>query len=99
MIVCFQVAQQEAQRAAFVVDRAIQEKQQKIVQVRWFQLGLGLSAKITFYHGRNYKSFIFIRYFVTPLGVIKVVGLYFCSNIVINVNLQIAVINISLNRA
>ena len=27
-----QVAQQEAQRAAFVVDRAIQEKQQKIVQ-------------------------------------------------------------------
>ena len=28
-----QVAQQEAQRAAFVVDRAIQEKQQKIVQV------------------------------------------------------------------
>ena len=33
MIVCFQVAQQEAQRAAFVVDRAIQEKQQKIVQV------------------------------------------------------------------
>ncbi len=30
---CFQVAQQEAQRAAFVVDRAIQEKQQKIVQV------------------------------------------------------------------
>jgi len=29
----FQVAQQEAQRAAFVVDRAIQEKQQKIVQV------------------------------------------------------------------
>lgn len=26
-----QVAQQEAQRAAFVVDRAIQEKQQKIV--------------------------------------------------------------------
>ena len=27
-----QVAQQEAQRAAFVVDKAIQEKQQKIVQ-------------------------------------------------------------------
>ena len=27
-----QVAQQEAQRAAFVVDRALQEKQQKIVQ-------------------------------------------------------------------
>ena len=27
-----QVAQQEAQRAAFVVDRAIQERQQKIVQ-------------------------------------------------------------------
>lgn len=27
-----QVAQQEAQRAAFIVDRAIQEKQQKIVQ-------------------------------------------------------------------
>jgi len=27
-----QVAQQEAQRAAFVVERAIQEKQQKIVQ-------------------------------------------------------------------
>ena len=27
-----QVAQQEAQRAAFVVDRAVQEKQQKIVQ-------------------------------------------------------------------
>jgi prohibitin 2 len=26
------VAQQEAQRAAFVVDRALQEKQQKIVQ-------------------------------------------------------------------
>lgn len=28
----FQVAQQEAQRAAFVVERAKQEKQQKIVQ-------------------------------------------------------------------
>ena len=27
-----QVAQQEAQRAAFIVDRALQEKQQKIVQ-------------------------------------------------------------------
>lgn len=27
-----QVAQQEAQRAAFVVDKALQEKQQKIVQ-------------------------------------------------------------------
>ena len=27
-----QIAQQEAQRAAFVVDRAIKEKQQKIVQ-------------------------------------------------------------------
>ncbi len=27
-----QIAQQEAQRAAFIVDRAIQEKQQKIVQ-------------------------------------------------------------------
>ena len=27
-----QVAQQEAQRAAFVVDKAVQEKQQKIVQ-------------------------------------------------------------------
>lgn len=32
----FKVAQQEAQRAAFVVDRAIQEKQQKIVQVRLY---------------------------------------------------------------
>jgi hypothetical protein len=29
-----QIAQQEAQRVAFVVDRAIQEKQQKIVQVK-----------------------------------------------------------------
>lgn len=28
----FQVAQQEAQRAAFVVERAKQERQQKIVQ-------------------------------------------------------------------
>ena len=27
-----QVAQQEAQRAAFIVDKALQEKQQKIVQ-------------------------------------------------------------------
>jgi hypothetical protein len=35
-IFLIKVAQQEAQRAAFVVDRAIQEKQQKIVQVRLF---------------------------------------------------------------
>ena len=44
----FKVAQQEAQRAAFVVDRAKQEKQQKIVQAEGeaqaaFMLGEAIS--------------------------------------------------------
>jgi len=44
----FKVAQQEAQRAAFVVDRAIQEKQQKIVQVRLYTCSM-LDLQIFFY--------------------------------------------------
>ena len=44
---CVQVAQQDAQRASFYVEKAIQEKQQKIVQSE----GEAAAAKlISFYH-------------------------------------------------
>jgi prohibitin 2 len=45
-----QVAQQEAQRAAFIVDRAIQEKQQKIVQAEGEALAAAMLGEAI---GRN----------------------------------------------
>ena len=50
-----QVAQQEAQRAAFVVERALQEKQQKIVQSE------GNTPKTIF----SQKFLVYIYYYKT----------------------------------
>ena len=49
-----QVAQQEAQRAAFVVDRAIQEKQQKIVHAE----GEAQAAKMISFFIQPNNSFL-----------------------------------------
>ena len=47
-----QVAQQEAQRAAFYVERAVQEKQQKIVQAE----GEAEAAKMISFFAKNYVA-------------------------------------------
>lgn len=55
-----QVAQQEAQRAAFYVERAVQEKQQKIVQAE----GEAEAAKmISFFINTNRKKIVFCYLF------------------------------------
>lgn len=58
MILFLQVAQQEAQRAAFVVERAVQEKQQKIVQAE----GEAEAAKMISFtylkERKNYQSLV-----------------------------------------
>lgn len=58
---CLQVAQQEAQRAAFVVERAKQERQQKIVQAE----GEAEAAKmISFLMKTNIIALLMISHFV-----------------------------------
>ena len=49
MCVCEQVAQQEAQRAQFIVEKAKQERQQKVVQSE----GEAAAAKMV----RNYRQY------------------------------------------
>jgi prohibitin 2 len=56
MCVC-QVAQQEAQRAAFVVERAKQERQQKIVQAE----GEAEAAKMISFNGTTNICFLYLR--------------------------------------
>lgn len=63
-----QVAQQEAQRAAFVVERAKQERQQKIVQAE----GEAEAAKMISF----YANFDFYYYFIF-YGVLLLNFLYF----------------------
>lgn len=68
-----QVAQQEAQRAAFYVERAVQEKQQKIVQAE----GEAEAAKMISFFAKNYVAagepaivssfyYIFQHFFFSP---------------------------------
>ena len=54
---CVQVAQQEAQRAAFVVERAKQERQQKIVQAE----GEAEAAKMISFCMENCKGPFILR--------------------------------------
>ena len=53
-----QVAQQEAQRAAFIVDRAIQEKQQKIVQAEGNTLNTIFYLRLLSMMDSSYKPYL-----------------------------------------